>query len=58
MTAATAAPPRRRLTVEVSDPIGQQQVLLEGVRSTATVNETRTSVTMIRVSRAVRVTPR
>jgi hypothetical protein len=36
---ATRAPAKERLTVEVSDPIGQQQVLLEGVRPTATVNE-------------------
>lgn len=27
------------LTVEVNDPTGQQQVLLEGVRPSATVNE-------------------
>jgi hypothetical protein len=38
MSTQTSAPPVG-LTVEVSDPNGQQQVLLEGVRPSATVNE-------------------
>lgn len=38
MSTETLAPPQG-LTVEVSDPNGQQHVLLEGVRPTATVNE-------------------
>jgi hypothetical protein len=33
------APPVGLLTVEVSDPTGQQQVLLEGVRSSTTAEE-------------------
>jgi hypothetical protein len=35
----TAQPGVGLLTVEVSDPTGQQTMLLEGIRSSATVNE-------------------
>ena len=35
----TAQPGVGLLTVEVSDPTGQQTMLLEGIRPTATVNE-------------------
>lgn len=39
MSTAVAAPRRRRLTVEVRDPIGQQSVRLDGLQETATAAE-------------------
>jgi hypothetical protein len=39
MSAAVATPRRRRLAVEVRDPIGQQSVRLDGVQESATAGE-------------------
>ena len=39
MSSTLSTPGAERLTVVVSDPIGQQQVRLEGVQPSATANE-------------------